>query len=379
MKIGIITIINVNNYGAELQAFALQYKLRKMGYDAEIINYLYYKNPGFIKENKSKPAVESTIMNKLKDLILKRIDEYSALRYPKIAQTRKKRFNNFHKVNTAISKPYKSYSDLYKSELDYDVYMVGSDQVWNPNNGTNIEPYFLTFAPKEAKTISYASSFGVKEINKSHHSQYKDWLNNIDFLSTRESDGVNIIREISGRDATHVVDPTLLLAKKEWEELLVPYETDEPYILFFVFKKNAFAENLAYEIKKKTGYKIIRVCKNEIPLESDDKILNIRDFGPAEFLGLYQKASFVVTTSFHGSIFSLIFEKPFYTITPSSKNNNSRQHSLMKLVNLEHRLIKEGSEVDLSHFEAIDFVSVGKLMKNEIDKSEKYITSSLKY
>ena len=144
-----------------------------------------------------------------------------------------------------------------------------------------------------------------------------------------------------------------------------------------MFKKNAFAEDLAYEIQKQTGYQIIRVCKNEIPLENDKNILNIRDFGPAEFLGLYQKASFVITTSFHGSIFSLIFEKPFYTITPASKNNNSRQQSLMELIGLEERLIKEGSKVDFTKWEAIDFERVGKVLKNEIEKSEKYLEQSL--
>ena len=377
MKIGLLTILNVNNYGAELQAFALHNKLKQMGYDNEVINYLYYKNPDFKKEPESKPLIKTNFKNKLKDFVLKWLDKYSSLKYPKIAKIRKQRFDDFHKEHTVVSKVYNSYSALYKAQLEYDTFIVGSDQVWNPNNGTNIAPFFLTFAPKKAKKIAYASSFGVGDVNQAFYPQYKEWLNNIDCLATRESDGVQIIKEVTGRDAVHVVDPTLLLSKKQWEKILVPYNSDKPYLLFFVFKKNAFAEDLAYEIQKQTGYQIIRVCKNEIPLENDKNILNIRDFGPAEFLGLYQKASFVITTSFHGSIFSLIFEKPFYTITPASKNNNSRQQSLMELIGLEERLVKEGSEVDLTKWEAIDFDRVGKVLKNEIEKSENYLEQSL--
>lgn len=376
-KIGIITILNVNNYGAELQAFALHHKLKLMGYDNEIINYLYYKNSKFKRESASAPLVKSGLKNKLKDFVLKWIDNYSALKYPSLARERKERFNSFHLKNTSLSKVYNSYSDLFKSEMDYDTYIVGSDQVWNPNNGTNLAPYFLTFAPKSAKKISYASSFGVGSIPKNFHDHYKKWLNNIEYLGTRESDGVRLIKEITGRNASHVVDPTLLLNRKEWEQLAVPFKHDYPYILFFVFKKNSYAEKLAFEIQKKTGYKIIRVCKNEMPVEKDDKILNIRNFGPSEFLGLYQNASFVITTSFHGSIFSMIFEKPFLTITPSSKNNNSRQQSLMEMVGLEDRLLTEGNKFDFNLLDEIDYVPVRKKLNEKIKFSEEFLENAL--
>lgn len=377
MKTGIITILNVNNYGAELQAFALHHKLKLLGYDNEIINYLYYKNPNYKKELASNPLIKTTFKNSLKDAVLKWIDQYSAFKYPKIAKLRKQRFEDFHKKNTAVSKPLRSYSELYNIKHKYDNFIVGSDQVWNPNNGTNIAPYFLTFAPKESNKVSYASSFGVGSVDKSYYPQYKEWLNNLTHVSTRESDGVKIIKDVSGRNATHVVDPTLLLSKTDWQKLMVPYKSDTPYILFFIFKRNKYAEELAYKIQRKTGYKIIRVCKNEIPLESDDKMINIRDFGPAEFLGLYNSASFVLTTSFHGSIFSLIFEKPFYTITPASKNNNSRQQSLMDMVNLQDRLLTEGNEIDLEQMNQIDFSSVHDKLNLHINRSIEFLEKSL--
>ncbi len=376
-KIGIITILNVNNYGAELQAFALPHKLKSMGYHAEIINYLFYKNPEYKSESSAQPLIKTSPKNKLKDFVLKWIDKYSAFKHPEIAKRRRQRFDNFHKTHTPLSKPYKSYSELYTATLPYDTFMVGSDQVWNPNNGTNIAPYFLTFAPENANKVSFASSFGVSSLNESYYNQYRPWLNHLNHIGTRELDGVNIIKKITGRNATHVVDPTLLLSKHEWEELMVPYESKQPYILFFIFKKNRYAEELAYKIQEKTGFKIIRVCKNEIPLESDDKILNIRDFGPLEFLGLYSGAEIVLTTSFHGSVFSLIFEKPFYTITPKSKDNNSRQESLVNTLNLQERLLREGDDVNLDMLYAIDFKNVRKILGKQIDSSIEFLQKSL--
>tara|TARA_R110000744_G_scaffold147789_4_gene260836 strand:- start:1793 stop:2932 length:1140 start_codon:yes stop_codon:yes gene_type:complete len=377
-KTGIITILNVNNYGAELQAFALHHKLKQMGYDNEIINYLYYKNPLYKGEAASRPLIKTSIKNKLKDLALKWIDKYSAYKYPEIAKKRKLRFFDFHKEHTSLSKVYKSYSELYEAKLDYENYIVGSDQVWNPNNGTNLAPYFLTFAPKEANKIAYASSFGVGLINKGYYPKYKEWLNNLTHIGTRETSGVGLIKNITDRSVAHVVDPTLLLKKKDWESLMVPYKHKSPYILLFIFKKNKYAEELAYRIQEKTGYRIIRVCKNEIPLESDDKILNIRDFGPLEFLGLYSGASVVLTTSFHGSVFSLIFEKPFYTITPASKNNNSRQESLMNMMNINNRLLKEGDKINLDNLYDIDFDDVKTRLEVQIESSIEYLIKSLK-
>ena len=305
------------------------------------------------------------------------MDIYSSSKHPVIAKLRKKRFNDFHKLNTKLSKTYTSYSQLYDEVHEYDVYMVGSDQVWNPNNGTNLAPFFLTFAPKNSVKVSFASSFGVESISKQYYSQYKEWLNNIDFLATREQDGVNIIKEVTGRQAEHVCDPTMLLTKEQWQGLMKPYNSNSPYILLFMFKNLNYAVDLAYELQKKTGYKIIRVCKNEMPVENDDKILNIRDFGPAEFLGIYSSASIIITTSFHGTVFSLLFEKPFYTITPQSKNNNSRQQGILKFFGLEGRLLKEDQTLpDLTDI-SIPYDRVTPLVNDHRQKSLNFLKGAL--
>ncbi|MCG1037471.1 polysaccharide pyruvyl transferase family protein [Polaribacter sargassicola] len=376
MKIGVITILNVNNYGAELQASALNMKLRDLGYDNEIINYLYYKHKDYKAEKKSKPIVKIDFITNLKGIVLKWIDKYNKLTHAENTRIRKERFDKFHADNTNISKTYKSISELYNANLDYDVFIVGSDQVWNPNTRTSIEPYFLTFAPKDKKRISFASSFGVGSLNKDFYPTYKKCFESIDSISCRESSGVDLIKEITGRTATQVVDPTLLLTKSEWEEKMVPYQTEEPYILMYILTYSPYITNLALEIQKETGYKIIRACFNSVNVEKDPSILNIVDAGPSEFLGLYAGASFVLTNSFHGSVFSLIFQKPFYTIAPASKSNNARQENLLKMVNLEHRLIKENSPYP-KDFMNINFDFSAKELEKERQNSIQFLEDSI--
>lgn len=376
-KIGIITILNVNNYGAELQAFALNYRLRKLGYDNEIINYLYYKHPDYKKEKSSSPIVKISFVTNLKGIILKWIDTFNRLTHPRNAKIRKTRFDDFHKLNTNISKPYKSFSELYDAKLEYDTFIVGSDQVWNPNTRTSIKPYFLTFVPKDKNRISYASSFGVGSLDSRFYAAYKDCFGHLDHISCREKAGLNIIKEVTGKEGTHVVDPTLLLSKKEWESIMIPYTSKESYILMYILTHSPYITALALEIQKRTGLKIIRVCFNSINIEKNPSILNIVDAGPAEFLGLYANASFVITNSFHGSIFSLIFEKQFFTITPLSKSNNSRQEGLLKMVGLEHRILKEGSAINVISLDTIDYTLVNNIIETEKQKSIDFLIISI--
>jgi hypothetical protein len=376
-KIGIITILNVNNYGAELQAFALNFKLRKLGYDNEIINYLYYKHPDYKKEKVSNPIVKISFITNLKGIVLKWIDIFNKLTHPKNAKIRKAKFDEFHKLNTNISKPYKSFSELYNAKLEYDTFIVGSDQVWNPNTRTSIKPYFLTFAPKERKRISFASSFGVGSLNTDFYPAYKECFEHLDYISCREKAGLEIIKDVTGKEATHVVDPTLLLSKREWESIMIPYNCDGPYILMYILTHSPYITKLALEVQKRTGYKIIRVCFNSINTEKNPDILNIVDAGPAEFLGLYANASFVITNSFHGSIFSLIFEKEFFTITPLSKSNNSRQVGLLKMVGLENRILKEGSDISKIDLDTIDYTLVNTIIEKEKEDSVEFLTHAI--
>lgn len=337
-NIGIITIAQVNNYGAELQALALQKKLCLMGYDAEIINYLFYKHKKHKKEKCSMPFYPYPLKNRIKEWLLPIYESIKSIPYKKANEKRKEGFVSFHKRNTRFSKKcFFSYSELYKDPPIYDVYCVGSDQVWNPRCYTNLNPYFVSFAPEGKKKISYASSFGVKELPESAKKQYSKLLQGLDSISVREDAGIEIVKDISGRNATKVVDPTLLLTKTEWQTV-AKYDKvpNRKYILLYVLKDSEYIKQTALTLRDKTGLQIVRICKGAFKQDKpSDNIIDIIDAAPDDFLGLIEKAEIVLTNSFHGTVFSILFERDFYTILKRNVENNSRQTSLLNALHID--------------------------------------------
>ncbi|MDP4269941.1 MAG: polysaccharide pyruvyl transferase family protein [Bacteroidota bacterium] len=376
-KVGIITILKVNNYGAELQAFALHRKLQTLGVENEVIDYLYYKHPDYKFEREAAPMVPISLKNRIKGKLLKIYERTAKYGNFNSAKRREERFAAFHAKNTKLSSTYKSISALYNAKHPYDVFVVGSDQVWNPITQVSLKPYFLTFAPKDKKKISYASSFGVSQIAESDKIVYRDCLNNLDVLSCREKQGVNIIKELTAREATHVLDPTLLLSAEEWSKVAVPVKDQRPYILMYVLTHSPYITKLALHLSELTGYRIVRLCKSPMKEDRGSVIENITDAGPAEYLGYFQNASFVLTNSFHGTVFSIINKKPFYIIAPAKKTNNSRQRGLLELVDLENRLINEGAEFPAKENLAVDFTMPHEVLEKEKEKSIQYLLSAI--
>lgn len=376
-KIGIITIVKVNNYGAELQAFALQKKLELMGYHAEVIDYLYYKNWRFKDTKESQPFIPMSRKEKLTYWIKYRFINFLIDRILPIlnsaVRNRNNRFESFHKINTKFSKTFFSYQELYHAKLDYDIFMVGSDQVWNPAASSTIEPYFLTFAPKDAKKISYASSFGVSQIEDQLKEKYKTLLNNINTISVREDSGIKLVKQLTGKDATQVADPTLLLSKQEWTNYMKLYPNMPPrYILIYQLSDSDAIVNLACRISSERNIPIFRICKRAFNVRKDRGINNILDAGPSEFLSLFYNAEYIITNSFHGTAFSVNFNKPFFTVVSSTKKNNARMQSLLELMNLKDRLIYDNiniKTIDIST-QKLDFqnsnIKLEKIQKDSI-------------
>jgi polysaccharide pyruvyl transferase WcaK-like protein len=378
MKIGIITIVRVNNYGAELQAYALQKKLQQLGHDAEIIDYLFYKHPSFRKTKQSKPWIRLDTTRRLREFFYPIVYKVKSIPFRKRQKQRNQKFRKFHEENTKFSSQFNSYDALYNAKFDYDVYMVGSDQVWNPHSNTSLDPYFLTFAPEGKKRISYASSFGVSKIPQEHTSFYKERLQKMNSISVREVQGVPLVKELVNKKAHHVLDPTLLLNKQEWKNIAIPPQEDKPYLLLYILSKSDYATSLAKKIKSITGYNVIRLCKEATIEDRDSEIKNIIDASPSEYLGYFMNASFIITTSFHGTAFSVNFNIPFFTILPAHKTNNSRQESLLGLTNLKHRLLKEHQNIEqLEDKITLDFLEANKLLENERKKSEAYLNESI--
>ena len=384
-KVGIITIVNVNNYVAELQAFATFRKLQLMGYNAEIINYLYYKDWRYIDSKMSRSFNSMSIKGKIIYFAKYRVASFVLNKIlPLICKDVKQRianFNSFHQHNTRFSKLYKSMKDLYTDTPIYDVYMVGSDQVWNPNASSSIEPYFLTFAPHSALTVSYASSFGVSKIeNNSIANRIKLGLSSIKTISVRESSGVNLVKELTGRTAQLVCDPTLLLNKSEWTMFMKPVSNmPQRYVLIYQLSESDAIVKLATRIGKQEQIPVYRICKRAFKVKKDKGVVNILNAGPSEFLSLITNASFIITNSFHGTAFSINFDVPFYTVVSAKKKNNNRMESLLDYVGLGKRIVKD--DVDITNLPIVGYdVNATQLkLKSFRLESEKFLEDALAY
>ena len=385
MKIGIITVSRTNNYGAELQAYALQKKLQKLGYEAEIIDYLYYKHKNYKATPDAKSLVAVCKKEKIKKFILYRIitplmeNVVSLIHKP--LRDRIRNFELFHNKQVLFSPQYKSLVELKKAQHPYEVFIVGSDQVWNPVTGTSLSPYFLEFAPKNKLKISYASSFGVSTIDKQYHLAYKQYLSNLDAIAVREEDGVELVRSIGGRVAQRVLDPTLLLSKEDWCTIIdAPQRLPEKYILIYMLHDSEAIINWAYHLKNEYGFEILMLCKRAFANKKYDDIINIIDAGPQQFVELFSKASFVVTNSFHGTAFSVNFNIPFIVVLKQGKDNNSRMLNFLSLVELKNRVMWEDSNSELNgtDISMLNFSNSNINLEKERDNSVKYLKHHIK-
>ena len=383
MKIGVITIEQVGNYGAELQCYATQKVLQNIGCDAEIIDYCYYKDYRYKDSKMSEPFVSMTFRERFFYVVKYRIvnrfvDNVLVLFNSNIAR-RNKRFSAFHAENTKMSKRYMSMSELYEASMDYDVFVTGSDQVWNPSAHSSIEPYFLTFAPDNAKKISFAASFGVSDIDSNLRERYKDYLSRYDFISVREQSACNIVKQLVDRDVECVVDPTLLLNKDEWMQVAKQYDNiPERYVLVYTLFESPAIFNLAKRIVKEKGISVLRIAKRGYFVSRIDGIRNISDAGPAEFISLIAGADYVVTDSFHGTAFSVNLGIPFSVVVSSKKKNNSRMVSLLDVVGLGKHLITDDCDIESVEYEvSIDIKVVNQTVEAARNKSIDFLKRAI--
>lgn len=374
MKIGIITIFKANNYGAELQAFALQKKLALMGHASELIDYPFYKHPSHVKCQQSKPLFNIGLKNKLKEKVYPFFTAFRTLATREGIKRKQERMDTFHKTFSVISDIcYPSMDALYAADFSYDVFMVGSDQVWNPRINSSLDPYFLTFAPAGKPRISYASSFGVPALPEHAKTVYKERLTAFQTLSVREEQGVRIVRDLVGHSPAHVLDPTLLLNENDWAQMAAPVNPPMPYVLIYELMPCGALSHIAQSVASQIrGAQVVRI-RGGAGVRSRPGIVDIDDAGPSEFVGLFQGASAVVTNSFHGTAFAINFRKPVYPVIPSRMRNASRITSLLSLVGLAGRLIYEQSNMDVSQLNAIKYDDVMERLDLERGKSFKYL------
>lgn len=381
-SVGIMTIVKVDNYGAELQAYATVCKLRQMGYNAEIIDYLYYKSYMFKDTAMSAPLLKmgkkESLLYWLKYRVINTLISKIGTSMILSVKNRKRRFKLFHEENTPFSKKqYRSMDELYTNPPFYDIYITGSDQVWNPVASSSIEPYFLTFT--KSKKISYASSFGVEKIQPDLRYKIGQWLSEYAHISVREQNACAMVKDFCGKEAVFVLDPTLLLNKEQWLQVANKLPNiPEHYVLIYQLSTSPAIVDLARRIGKEKNIPVFRITKRAYMVEGNDGVTNILDAGPAEFISLIDGADYVITNSFHGTAFSVNFGKPFYSVISAKKKNNSRLESLLGLVGLSSRIIKDSEDMKVLDYNySIDFDSLQERLSRARKESEKYLKEAI--
>ena len=336
-KIGIITMHRVINAGSALQAYALYHAVCKLGHECEIIDY-QYPNEYHKQENQNNRTTSffTRQWQRIKYFILYR------------SRVQQKRFIDFMAQAWKSSNYFPNRESLINNPPEYDICITGSDQVWNPRCMKGDSIFFCDFSPNTPH-IAYASSFTQGDIPHDLQSHYAKHLSSYQVIGVRENSGVKLIEKLVAKKAEIVCDPTLLLTASDYAPFIAKAHTYTrkryllAYILDYAFNPYPTIQEVIKRISQEQELEVIYLMANSV---NNYKIGQaITSAGPNEFLKLFSEASYIVTSSFHGVAFSLLFEKDFYTIVPNEENEDGRIQSLLQRVGAQERAIKQGVNI----------------------------------
>jgi len=355
MKLGLVTIYNVPNFGSVLQAYATQYILEQLGHECKIIRYRYPNE----RQRVVKPNLKMILYSLTAKLGL-------------LPQQRKSnKLRKFRTENFNFTKPYDSFEDLKAEDWDeYDGFVIGSDQVWNARYTKGEPAFLLSFVPDKKKRFSIASSFASHELPKEYIEQFKSSIKLFDAISVREEEGVTIIRNQLGIDKNVFVclDPTLLLNKKQWLLLTTKRNNlpTQPYILYYMwayaFEPRPYINDVVKYFKEKTGINSIIALEGAPKTDINGiKYVNKESSTITEFIDLFANASLVITSSFHGTAFAINMNIPLVSIVPND-GKDSRQSSLLKAIGADNCIVSINQDMD-----TINPYYDSKLIENNLD------------
>lgn len=370
MKIGLITIYNVPNYGSVLQAYATQELLKSLGHDVMVIKYNYF-NKRFYKELGRCPSLRE-FFYPLKPLLMPK---------SKAAVLQRFRRNNLNFTDAFNSVESMSSHDW----SDYDAFIVGSDQVWNTKLLLGDSCFLLDFAPSNKKRFSLSSSFATKRVADKYVELFKQQLSKFSALSVRESNGAEIIQGQLGikKPVEVTLDPTLLLNKEQWLSFF-PYPKNKPsrpYILYYMwayaFEPRPYIYDVVKYFKDKMDCDVIalegirdsRGCHGINFIDADNSTI-------PEFMNLFANASLVVTSSFHGTAFALNFGIPLISVVPDDAGDD-RQTTLLRMCGAEDSIVKINSDLQGIH-PKYDKQIVAQKLEHMRQRSINWIKSNIK-
>lgn len=362
-RIGIITYHRSQNYGAQLQAYATRTALEKMGYRAEVIDCnrigqidkLFHWNFSSLKG----------FLGALRNNALSLVSE----------KKRRRLFAAFSEQKIGLSKPSHSRRELEALCAEYDAVITGSDQVWHPQICEGNTAFFLDLPLRPEQKIAYAPSFGVSEYSPEEAATYMPLISGIAHLSVREEAGQALIRKHLHREAPLVLDPTMLLTREDWDTIARPAPYQRYLLYFTILDEPPGTDEMVRRIAAERGLRIVRIGRLKDMMKRG--FINARANGPQEFLGLVRDADFIVTSSFHGSVFSILYQKEFLCVL-NNNNRNSRLETLARRLGLESRLVHDVSHEDAAAAkQPIDYATARKKLAHEREKSLEFLRHAL--
>jgi len=370
MKVGLITYHNALNYGAALQAYATQRAICNLGHECIVIDYVN-------TARSRKYNMISLIREKMKQGDIRAVAKMAAGSI--FVAGRKKTFKKFYSNNLVKTKTeYHSSEELMKLNDEFDLFLAGSDQIWNPENNGADMAFLLDFVKDMEKTASYASSFGLSEIPDELKDIYKDKLNKIRFLSVRELKGVELVEKLTNRHAELVLDPVFLLSKEDWEDLCKDENKySEPFIFEYTNRPGQLEQALkaiSYDAK---GVKVRKISRyvNINDIFDKNKIIDY-SISPKRFAANIRDAQLVVTASFHGTALAIILEKPFISVLTGDTGKDSRIESLLEIAGLRNRIVSDKTSAN-EILPAVDFAAAKKLLGIHLSNSLTFLKVAL--
>lgn len=364
IRIKTITCHNVYNHGASLQAYALQTYLLSLGYDVEIIDY----KPDYLSGHYKLWSVANPHFDKP---IVKQLYLFAKLPGRLFALKRKRLFDEFTRdYLRLINHRYHSLEELKSNPPQADIYIAGSDQIWNTlfPNGRDAA-FYLDFAPSTAKRISYAASFATEYIVEDYKPFVKTMLQNFDEISIRERCSLPLLNSLGITGGKAVCDPVFLLTREQWNKMLPNKPVKEKYLLVYDSEKSVNLKKIAQRIAKEKRLKIYNVSSFRIGYADKELWAS----SPLDFVQLIRDAEYVISNSFHATAFSVIFGKNFCVVNRTEKINE-RMKSFLEDLCLQERLV---SDFNLGLLEMPDFESVNHRLQEKIVASEDYLKTVL--
>ncbi len=365
---GLLTFHRARNIGTNLQAFALQEYLNSLGVKAEFIDY----RPKYIEQDFGvfiRPLYEQakTSMVSLAKFWLKTI-----VKLP-FNLKREYTFKQFRERYLSVSEEkFLTREEVSNSHLDYDYYFFGSDQIWNPDltNGLDLT-FFGDFVKGRGKKISYAASIGKNMLTECELKKIVQAIKYLDVVGVREVSAANLLQNNTEKDIYVNIDPTLLIGREVWMRFITKRIRSDKYVFVYALEKNI---NLVNAVRQIAEEKNLNVVFLDMKNYYGKRGRSYYSAGPIEFLNLLYYADYVVTNSFHGTVFSMIFEKKFFSIP--HKSRSTRVIDLLSELGLSDRVVFEYSGKE-NIDSPIDYKRVNELLSVKREKSEKYFSDNL--